>query len=83
LNRGGAIRRPLAPEKEGAMKCRALKLMASLACAIALSATVMGAAESADKPSSYMPVDIHESFATIMARMTAAKAEWSSGRPIF
>jgi cytochrome c peroxidase len=48
--------------------------MASLACGIALSATAVGAAESAEKPSSYMPVDIHESFATIMARATAAKA---------
>jgi cytochrome c peroxidase len=26
-------------------------------------------------PSSYMPVDIHESFSTIMSRMTAAKPE--------
>ena len=31
--------------------------------------------EANQKPSSYMPVDIKESFAAIMARMTAAKPE--------
>jgi len=31
--------------------------------------------QSAEKPSSYLPVDIKENFATILARMQAAKAE--------
>lgn len=56
------------------MKCRAAKLIASLTCAIALSAIAADAADPGEKPSSYMPVDIHESFASIMTRMTAAKA---------
>jgi len=55
------------------MKSQAPKLIAGLACAIALSAMVAGAAEPAEQPSSYMPVDIHESFASVMTRMSAAK----------
>jgi cytochrome c peroxidase len=32
-------------------------------------------AQDAQRPSSYAPVDIHETFSAIMTRMTAAKAE--------
>jgi len=55
------------------MKSQAPKLIAGLAWVIVLSAMVAGAAEPAEQPSSYMPVDIHESFASVMTRMSAAK----------
>ena len=39
------------------------------------SASAARAQDNSKTPSSYMPVDIHESFSTIMNRMTAAKPE--------
>src|ERR1035441_908630 len=51
-----------------------------LRCAVLVAGLLMSvrAARSQDNgkiPSSYMPVDIHESFSTILSRMTAAKPE--------
>ena len=44
-------------------------------CLGMLALSIAYSQEANQKPSSYMPVDIKESFATIMARMTAAKPE--------
>ena len=44
-------------------------------CVGILALSIAYSEEATQKPSSYMPVDIKENFATIMARMTAAKPE--------
>ena len=46
-----------------------------LAAALIVSVQLMCPQEAANKPSSYAPVDIHETFAAILNRMTAAKPE--------
>ncbi len=48
---------------------------AVLAAGLLISVFAGRSQDNGKKPSSYMPVDIHESFSTIMSRMTAAKPE--------
>src|ERR1017187_32706 len=48
---------------------------AILAAGFLISASAVRAQDNSKTPSSYMPVDIHESFSNIMNRMTAAKPE--------
>src|ERR1035441_9064835 len=48
---------------------------AVLAAGLLISASAVRSQDNSKLPSSYMPVDIHESFSTIMNRMTAAKPE--------
>ena len=48
---------------------------AILAAGLLISASAARAQDNSKTPSSYMPVDIHESFSTILSRMTAAKPE--------
>src|SRR5450631_4580062 len=48
---------------------------AILAAGFLISASAVRAQENGQKPSSYAPVDIHESFSGIMSRMVAAKPE--------
>src|SRR5450756_735403 len=48
---------------------------AILAAGLLISASAARAQDNIKTPSSYMPVDIHESFSTILSRMTAAKPE--------
>ncbi|MCX6345196.1 MAG: cytochrome B6 [Armatimonadetes bacterium] len=60
------------------MRCRTLKYCRMLLGVIAVALMVFAvgyAQESAKRPSSYSPVVINEDFATIMARMKAAKPE--------
>src|ERR1700680_5265857 len=44
-----------------------------LAAGLLMSVRATRSQDNGKKPSSYAPVDIHESFSTIMSRMTAAK----------
>src|SRR5664279_1929735 len=48
---------------------------AALAAGLLISVSAVRSQDNSKIPSSYMPVDIHESFSTIMNRMTAAKPE--------
>src|ERR1035437_10159178 len=48
---------------------------AVLAAGLLISVSAVRSQDNSKTPSSYMPVDIHESFSTIMNRMTAAKPE--------
>src|ERR1035441_6875723 len=48
---------------------------AALAAGLLISGSAVHSQDNSKIPSSYMPVDIHESFSTIMNRMTAAKPE--------
>src|ERR1017187_10190109 len=48
---------------------------AALAAGLLISVSAVHSQDNSKTPSSYMPVDIHESFSTIMNRMTAAKPE--------
>src|SRR5450759_1030215 len=48
---------------------------AILAAGLLISGSAARAQDNSKTPSSYMPVDIHESFSTILSRMTAAKPE--------
>jgi len=48
---------------------------AALAAGLLISVSAVHSQDNSKIPSSYMPVDIHESFSTIMNRMTAAKPE--------
>src|SRR6267142_6669808 len=47
----------------------------ALAAALIVSVQVMRPQEAGNKASSYAPVDIHETFAAILNRMTASKPE--------
>jgi hypothetical protein len=48
---------------------------AVLAAALLMSVRAARSQDNGRKPSSYAPVDIHESFSTILSRMAAAKPE--------
>ena len=48
---------------------------AALAAGLLISVFTVRSQDDSKTPSSYMTVDIHESFSTIMNRMTAAKPE--------
>src|ERR1039457_587265 len=48
---------------------------AVLAAGLLISGSAVPSQDNSKIPSSYMPVDIHESFSTIMNRMTAVKPE--------
>src|ERR1035437_7664978 len=48
---------------------------AALAAGLLISVSAVHSQDNSKIPSSYMPVDIHESFSTILSRMTAAKPE--------
>src|SRR5258708_20191208 len=59
-----------------AMKAKCHKLRwAVLGAGLLMSVHPAGSQDNGKKPSSYAPVDIHESFSTIQSRMTAAKPE--------
>src|SRR5260370_39667922 len=58
------------------MKTKFHKLRwAVLAAGLLMSVHPARSQDNGKKPSSYAPVDIHESFSTIQSRMTAAKPE--------
>ena len=58
------------------MKTKVHKLRwAPLAAGLLMSVLPARSQDNGKKPSSYAPVDIHESFSTIQSRMTAAKPE--------
>jgi len=55
-------------------KCHKLR-WAVLGAGLLMSVHPAGSQDNGKKPSSYAPVDIHESFSAIQSRMTAAKPE--------